>query len=207
MKKLVNITQDSGSLVTITPGFLLLLTATAVLGGLRMTAATLLAAAVHEAGHLLAIRLLGGRIVSFGLYAGGAGIRFRGPLSYTGDAVAALSGPLAGAMLTGAALFFYGGAPGPFLSDLAAVSALYTLVNLIPASPLDGGRAVFALASVLFGPVRAETLSRILDILCCLAADAAGIWAIFCTGGNFSPLFFALFLHYSCCKAGIFGVK
>ncbi len=193
--------------VNITSGFLLLLIAVTVLAGPKRTLIVALAAAVHELGHLAALRLLGARVERFSLAGAGARIVFARRLSYPAEMAAALSGPLAGALLAGLALWAGRRWGGNFLLELAAVSALYTAVNLVPASITDGGRALDAAVSFFFGPDAAWHTALTLDILCVAAAFIAGCALFFRPNGSAAVLFYAFFLLNGCCKKRRFGVK
>lgn len=111
--------------------------------GVDLLGAGLLACALHELGHWLAIRLLGGRITRLRLTAVGAELALDGarPLSYGRECIAALAGPAA-SLLT-AELAARGG-----LFLLAGLSLGQGLFNLLPILPLDGGRALGLLLSV-----------------------------------------------------------
>ncbi len=193
--------------VNITSGFLLLLIAVTVLAGPRRTLIVAAAAAVHELGHLLALRALGARVERFALAGAGARIMFTKRLSYPAEMAAALSGPLAGALLAGFSLWAGRRWGGDFLLELAAVSALYTAVNLVPASITDGGRALEAAVSLLFGPDAAWGAGLTLDILCVTAAFIGGCALLFRPNGSAAVLFYAFFLLNGCCKKRRFGVK
>lgn len=193
--------------VNITCGFLLLLIAATVLAGPGRTGLLLVAAAVHELGHIAALRCFGARVERFSLGGGGAELSFSGTLSYPAEIAAALSGPLAGAMLSGAALWAGRRLGSGLWLELAAVSALYTAVNLVPAGASDGGRALEAALSMALGPDRAYFIGLLVDGLCAALALAGGIWSLFCTGGCPFGLIYAVFLLNGCCKRRGFGVQ
>lgn len=131
-------------------------------GGL--VAAALTAAAVHEAGHVLALRRGGARITGVTLSFSGAVLGFAGALTRREEALAAAAGPALGALWALLAL-----APcGTFLRRSGAASAVLTAFNLLPVLPLDGGR----LLALLAGETRARRISRAAALLL-LAADTA----------------------------------
>lgn len=209
INKDVNITKKINIInnVNITYGFLLLLIAVTVLAGPERTLIVLLASGVHEAGHILALWLLGAGVDRFSLRGDGAELIFKRRLSYPGEIAAALSGPLAGAALTGAALWAGRRWGSGFCLELAAVSAVLTGANLLPVSVADGGRALDAALCWLLGPDRAYFIGVCLDGVCVLAAFWAGLAMAFGGGGGLFPLLFACFLLNGCCKKRGFGVK
>ncbi len=113
-------------------GFWIVLGLMLLLFPLRFLAGVLLAAAVHECGHLLAIRLTGGRIHRLELRAGGARI-VADPMEPGKEILCALAGPAAGVMTILAWRAF---------PELALAGLVQTAFNLLPVYPLDGGRVL-----------------------------------------------------------------
>lgn len=120
-------------------GFWLVLGLMVLLFPLRFLAGAMLAAAVHELGHLAAIWLTGGRIQRIELNAWGARIAAN-PMEPGRELVCALAGPGLGAVT----ILAWRAYP-----ELAAAGLVQTVFNLLPLPPLDGGRAIRA-ALVLF---------------------------------------------------------
>lgn len=120
----------------------------------------LIAATVHELGHLIAIKLCGAKIMRIYLGAFGAKIEMKlyPIISYKREIIIALAGPLAGAIF-GAVLSFAG------QYTLAGMSLALTVFNLIPALPLDGGRAVGFTALLLFDEMWQKVISKVLNAL------------------------------------------
>ena len=117
------------------------------------------AVAVHEAGHILAIRALGGGS-SLQLTGVGAVLRTRraGLCSYREECLVALAGPLASLLLAlGAGTWarVFGGADAYLLTGISLALGVF---NLLPAGPLDGGRVLRAVSSWLVGPHRSVVL-------------------------------------------------
>lgn len=113
-------------------GFWLVLALMLLLFPLKFLAGVLIAALVHECGHLLAIRLTGGQVLSIRLRAGGAEIEMA-PMNPGKEALCALAGPVMGALT----IFAWNWFP-----ELAVAGLVQTVFNLIPVYPLDGGRLV-----------------------------------------------------------------
>lgn len=80
--------------VQVTGGFWLLLLWFLFANGWQLLAAVLLAAAVHEGGHYLVLRLLGAEVIAVRISVFGAEMQVRGRLSYGGDLAATLAGPV-----------------------------------------------------------------------------------------------------------------
>lgn len=200
ISKAVYIRAKSGISMRVSAGFLLLLAAVTLVSGVRMTAAVVLAAAVHELGHMAVVYMCGGRIGGVSLGAAGAELRVEGELSYLEDAAVALSGPLAGGLLAFGAGCLSELAGGEFLCELCAVSVLYTTFNLLPMGSMDGGGALYALSCQFFGPFAADRICLVSDILCGALLLFGGCAVFFVTRGNFSALLCAFFVIISCCK-------
>ena len=111
-------------------GFWLVLGLMLLLFPFRFLLGVLLAALVHELGHLIAIRLTGGRVQRIELRAPGARI-VTDPMLPRVEALCAMAGPGAGALCVLAWRWF---------PELALAGLAQTAFNLLPVSPLDGWR-------------------------------------------------------------------
>lgn len=136
----------------VTPGFPLLLGLLFYLDqGFGLLGWGLLACALHELGHAVAIYALGGRAERLKLSAAGAELTLSPakPLSYGRELAVTLAGP-------GASLLTAWLAAGRGLFLLAGLSLGQGLFNLLPLLPLDGGRALSLLLAFRAGEDRAE---------------------------------------------------
>ena len=164
-----------------TGGFWLLLGALLLAAPLSLVGWTFLACAVHEVGHLLAIRALGGRVEELRLTGLGAVMVSGRVLSYREECLVALAGPVASFLLTlGLA---------PFCPTLAGVSLVLGLFNFLPLSPLDGGRILGVAVSQMAGPDRGEGVCRLVSRFLAFALAALGLWVL-TQGGSFTLLLF-----------------
>lgn len=154
--------------VEVSPGFCLLAAWFALSNSWQTLMIILLAAAVHEAGHYVILRLLGAEIASLRVgVLGGELTADRRRLSYGGDLLAVLAGPAANllAAVLGAALG--GGRQAAWIG----VNLILCLFNLLPLRPLDGGQALYFLTAWLAGPEAGERAVRL------AGTAAAGILA------------------------------
>lgn len=163
----------------------LLLTALYLFGDVDLCLATVLAAFVHELGHLIAIWAAGGHIRALQLQATGGVIVKSGLRSYGREAVAALAGPLAS--LLWALLAALGGRwlDSSFLYLTAGISLVFAIFNLLPIQGLDGGRALYMALAARLELGIAEKICCFLSVLCLLALIGLGAWALL--GEGHSP--------------------
>ena len=178
-----------------TGGFWLLVGALLLAASLRFLLWAVLAAAVHELGHVLAIRALGGRVTRLQLTGLGAVLRTRraGLCSYREECLVALAGPLASFLLAlGAGTWarVFGGADAYLLTGISLALGVF---NLLPAGPLDGGRVLRAVAAWLVGPQRSTVLWTWVTRGLGVGLLGLGIWAL-AHGGSFPLLVCALWL-------------
>lgn len=142
----------------------------------------LAAAVLHEGGHLLALRLLGGRVEEVRLRLSGAELRWRGRLSYGGEALLALAGPGANLLW---ALVCAGAArrwPTDWLYRFIGCHLTLALLNLLPALPLDGGRVLCALLERRF-PLRGAWATALFGGVLGAGLALLGLWTLK-TAGN-----------------------
>ncbi len=138
-----------------------------------------LACALHEAGHLVALFLCGCRVQGIRVSGTGALI-VSAPLPPERQVFCALAGPAVNLL----SFFAFTRAAPHF----AAVSALLAAYNLLPIEPLDGGTALRCALERRLSPdradricsaVRAVTLSLFaLGALWCCFALRGGVWAL-----------------------------
>lgn len=138
--------------IEISSGFVLLAAVLFYLDeGIGLLFPGLLACAFHELGHILAIRMLGGRTEQLKLTAAGAELILDGryPLSYVREMAAAFAGPAA-------SLLCAWGATRAKCYLAAGLNLTAGIFNLLPMYPLDGGRIFGALLSMQLGVERTE---------------------------------------------------
>ncbi len=150
----------------------------------------LLACTLHELGHLTALKLLGGRLRRLHLSAVGAEMEIQGGLSYLGEVLLALSGPMAN-VLTAILVAEWGECP-----LFCGLNLVLAAINLLPVARLDGGRAIYALCCSRWGTEGGDRVRRWLDLLCATALLVAGVSGL-AVGGSFTLLIFAIWAVWS----------
>ena len=156
----------------ITGGSLLLCAVTGFFCGGGTLLAAILAASVHEWGHLAVMLAQGSVPTALRLDGSGACIRCAGAApSWRQELYRALAGPLAGLGLWAALR----GSGSPFLRAAGGMSLLLSAVNLLPGEGLDGGRALRCLSWRLLSPERAEGLPKLLGWVTALLCFLAGL--------------------------------
>lgn len=172
--------------VTISPGFPLLLLLFALLGEETVLAALLTAAACHELGHYLALRLCGVPVTGLRLTAFGARMDTAGRqrLSYGRELVTVLAGPGANALcavFTAALTAAFSWREGDVYTGAHVILGGF---NLLPIVPLDGGRAVGLVLSFFLGPAGGERLCRWVSLVALAGVLAAAAWVVVRSGGE-----------------------
>ena len=116
---------------------LLLLALSLLILPLRWLLAVLLAGAVHELGHYVALRLCGVNVSNLRIGIGGARMTV-GDMGRWQELLCALAGPMAGLSLILLARW---------LPRTAVCACIHSAYNLLPVYPLDGGRAVHCICA------------------------------------------------------------
>ncbi|MBO5878951.1 MAG: hypothetical protein J6Q68_00150 [Clostridia bacterium] len=156
---------------------------------ISMTALTLLAAAIHEIGHIFAIYFTARRGI-FMPYPTLNGLRLKTgrTLSYNEEICVCLFGPLFNLICFMITL--------PFFKEFALINLITAISNLLPMPSYDGEKILFAMISKRWGPAPAHALisNLVLITSCCLCLLSlflilkldGGYWIFF--------VFFAIFL-------------
>lgn len=161
--------------VEVRDGFLVLLAALWCADGTNVLPLVLLAAAVHEGGHLLVLHLSGGQLHRLVLTVCGAVLHCTLPTGRCARAAVCLAGPAASFALTALA-----GNLGWL--RLAGASALLGLFNLLPLPPLDGGMALVHLCAgrltALRGTLAGVSAVGLLGGGAWLCRAGGGVWLL-----------------------------
>jgi len=187
----------------------------AVLDGVLFIIALFACVVLHELGHALTARRFGIRTRSITLLPiGGVAAIDRNPDNARQELLIAAAGPLVSLII---ALLLYAwlaaggdrvaGQPldlsgGPFLQRLMIVNFMLALFNLVPAFPMDGGRILRALLSLVMEPLRATRVAAGLGQLLALAFALLGLM--------FNPFLFliAVFIWFGAtAEAGAASMK
>jgi len=126
---------------------------------------------IHELGHALASLAFGyAPVITLAGLGGNTRPNAPGPIAWWRDVLLTVAGPFAGLML---ALGAAGGAllvpdrhsaAGYVLLNVCQVNLLWTVMNLCPVTPLDGGRISSAVLIRIFGK-RGQLLSQVVTLL------------------------------------------
>ena len=166
--------------IRVSGGFVLLAGWFVLANGWEPLVTVLGAAAVHEWGHWVLLRMLGAEVTGFRLSVLGAVLETdSGRLSY-GGGPAVLAGPAANLL---SALALTAVAKGRWPAAVGA-NLILCAFNLLPIRPLDGGRALYLLTAWLAGPAAGETAARWAGTVTAAALAALIGGVIWTTGGS-----------------------
>ncbi len=125
----------------------------------------------HEIGHCISAWMYGGRILSLRMSLSGLCLDttpFSSPLP---EAVCAAAGPVCGLLWAALCSRF----PGEWLAQCRGISLYFSVCNLLPAQPLDGGRILYALC----GNCKAvRIVSACTGAICLAAAMLTRRWGL-----------------------------
>ena len=162
----------------------------------------LTAATVHEAGHIIAAKMLGIKFSYLSLNLFGARLGLSTPLySYKKEFLLCASGPAINIATGIAALYIY----YSFLGDehiifFAIASFFLAVLNLLPIKSFDGGRMLLCITSPTLGLYTAEKILRVLSFVSVLFLWSISLYLMLRVGSSLalfvfsSSLFVELFL-------------
>ena len=144
----------------------------ATLAGVLLVLCVFASILVHELGHALVARRFGvGTREILLLPIGGVANLERIPDKPAHELAVALVGPVINLVIA-AMLFFVGGA---FATQLMWINVGLAIFNMIPAFPMDGGRALRALLAMRIGHLRATQIAASLGKIIAIIFAAVGI--------------------------------
>ncbi|MGM9589250.1 MAG: site-2 protease family protein [Faecousia sp.] len=166
-------------------------------------AAAVMAAIIHESFHVLSVFLLGGKIGSVCIGAGGTELQ-SSPMTAPREILAILAGPAGSLVLMSLREFF---------PKIALCGLVQGLFNLLPVYPLDGGRALATLCGAVFPGKMAGRICNGTEIVMLALILGAGLWGTFVEKLGISPLFLSFLILLTAtkrkksCKEGILRVQ
>lgn len=163
---------------------------------------TMISSAIHECGHISSLILLGGcpDEINFGIF----GIRIQQNKCMLSDVcqiIVVLFGPLVNLALFAVLLAVYGAFGTQILLTAAAVNLVVGIFNLIPIFPLDGGRLLFMVLSLILSDRAVCIIMRLICVVLLFALLIFGVFLLVKTEGNVSLLATGAYLAVLCIKS------
>jgi stage IV sporulation protein FB len=170
-------------------------------------AAVIIAAAVHETGHITALKICQRQISELKLELWGLSMRCDTRMSYKSEIITAAAGPLMSMLLALTASLLGRKFDYQEAYIISGVSLIFCVFNALPALPLDGGKIIYAITAIVFDAERAEQISCILTCAVIMALMVAGTIILLKTKLNFTLLLAAVWLLLSYCKRSGISIK
>lgn len=175
-------------LFSCTPSFLLLLAWLNFMDRDNILPMALFACLCHEWGHYCAILCCAGQVERIHCTIVGAEMQISQDFSYLQELVCALAGPMMNLLL---ALLFCHDFP-----LFAGINLALALVNLLPISKLDGGRALGCFCRCCFPLTCCGNITSFCDFFCASFLLLSGL-SLFLHGGSVTLLILSLWLLWS----------
>lgn len=179
--------------LSVHPLFFAVMLFCALFGGLPSALICLMTALLHESGHIFCAARMGFKCEKVKIMPYGAAAMCDVDGIRAGDEIKlALAGPAVNAAVCVAlaGLWWFFPQTYAYTDAVFSANAVMFCINLLPAHPLDGGRALKCLLRKFFRPKTVSVLTRCLSA----ALAAAFVLIFFLAYKNFSLLIFAVFL-------------
>ena len=157
--------------------------------------ATLLAALLHELGHILAARLFKIHFseCKMGLYGIGL-IPDNSLFSYGQEILLCAAGPVANFLLAFSLFLLLPHYPNRFLEYLLFSSVALGCLNLIPIRDFDGGRILRAILSPRCSAAGVERIISVVSFLCILSVWSLSVYLLIRASSSLSLFIFSISL-------------
>ncbi|WP_106768501.1 M50 family metallopeptidase [Paenibacillus faecalis] len=191
-----------GTVLTLHPLFVIVMLASVITGRFLELLTLFVIVFIHELGHAGAAIAMGFKVRSIQMlpFGGVAVIEDDGRMNASRELIIALAGPLQNGIMIGMAWLcqISGIGDASFLSYVIQGNLLIALFNLLPIPPLDGGKVLQALISLVI-PYHAMLLwSARTGMICSLFMIGYGLYPLLSGDGvRLNLLMIGLFLAYS----------
>ena len=166
-------------------GFVLLISAIYFFDTQGIIAALMPAVFIHELGHMAVLVFLGAPPRKLTASLSGFSMDYVGSLSCRGELAAALGGPVFGLLFAFFCAWCGRWLENDFLLLSAGLGCVLNLFNLLPARPLDGGRALCAVLEMKLSSRTALRITTVIGVLISLGLVGFGVYC-FLEGRGFA---------------------
>lgn len=171
----------------LSPLFIITIVSFILIDGTFYALYAVLCAFLHELGHIIAIKIMGGKVGALKVH--GFGIQISGnlELDYKREAISALMGPCA-SFLAGLVFILLSrlGMYTQLVVFLAMSNLCLFAVNILPIYPLDGGRCLYCILAGRLEQSRASLITKIVSVVFIIPLLIAAVYLVVQTGYNFS---------------------
>ena len=171
--------------------FALLMIIALILTGSGISLAALLAATIHELGHILVAKILNTDLGELKLGIFGASLSIESSMtSYKNEMAIAFGGPLANLLCALLASHFYSG-ENVFLQGFFICSIFLAALNLLPIIDLDGGRILLCLLSLIVPCYTALRILKICSLIVVFSLWCLSVYLLLRLGASLSLFIFS----------------